>query len=178
MFFSCCIRRVWSFMTGVCADSCCGVLQFRSSFKMATALQFPANVSTLNNYNDLYPDWTQREVSTGVGSTNNYFNNLKRVSFAVERRVYSLIRSWMMQQKLNNHSHRAHYTQHIYISYIDTFCLCTIYSHLFIIVARLLVMTLLSTDRWIKAARADDEHCSTLNSVFVSSKSLRFTMKA
>ncbi|XP_016430067.1 proteasome subunit beta type-6-like [Sinocyclocheilus rhinocerous] len=33
---------------------------------MATALQFPANVSTLNTYNDLYPDWTQREVSTGT----------------------------------------------------------------------------------------------------------------
>uniref|UniRef100_A0A671M6M3 proteasome endopeptidase complex n=1 Tax=Sinocyclocheilus anshuiensis TaxID=1608454 RepID=A0A671M6M3_9TELE len=33
---------------------------------MAAALQFPANVSTLNTYNDLYPDWTQREVSTGV----------------------------------------------------------------------------------------------------------------
>uniref|UniRef100_A0A9J7YK94 Proteasome subunit beta n=1 Tax=Cyprinus carpio carpio TaxID=630221 RepID=A0A9J7YK94_CYPCA len=43
-----------------------GVLHLLSSFKMSTALQFPASVSTLNNYNDLYPDWTQREVSTGT----------------------------------------------------------------------------------------------------------------
>uniref|UniRef100_A0A671N7Z7 proteasome endopeptidase complex n=1 Tax=Sinocyclocheilus anshuiensis TaxID=1608454 RepID=A0A671N7Z7_9TELE len=33
---------------------------------MAAVLQFPASVSTFNNYNDLYPDWTQTEVSTGV----------------------------------------------------------------------------------------------------------------
>uniref|UniRef100_A0A8C2CC86 Proteasome subunit beta n=1 Tax=Cyprinus carpio TaxID=7962 RepID=A0A8C2CC86_CYPCA len=33
---------------------------------MATMLQFPSSVSTLNDYNALYPDWTQREVSTGT----------------------------------------------------------------------------------------------------------------
>ncbi|TRY60284.1 hypothetical protein DNTS_009656, partial [Danionella cerebrum] len=36
------------------------------SGNMAAMMQFPSNVSTFNNYNDLYPDWTQREVSTGT----------------------------------------------------------------------------------------------------------------
>jgi len=43
---------------------------------MAATLQFPANVSSFNNYNDAVPDWTQREVSTGVRSSHNYQNNL------------------------------------------------------------------------------------------------------
>ncbi|XP_051516659.1 proteasome subunit beta type-6-like [Myxocyprinus asiaticus] len=32
----------------------------------AAALQFHAKVSHLNDYNDLFPDWTSREVSTGT----------------------------------------------------------------------------------------------------------------
>lgn len=52
----------------------------------AAASQFSAQVSSLNNYNDLYPDWTQREVSTGVRHLQIHIYSKKNCHL-IEKRV-------------------------------------------------------------------------------------------